>query len=140
MTCRLELLFVVVLSMTAPALAEADQPVGAAAPSTAGRPGRSDDVPPEVRQAVTDRFARGFLLPNTVMWKFDYTQPYPTGGLAVCGRVNYQNSTRRYVGEQPFFARLQDGRVIQSGIVARSKIEDPVHANANAFAIACGDN
>ncbi len=139
MMCRPDLLLVIIFGLAAPARA-ADGPGDAAPAGGAARLGRSDDVPQAFRQAVIDKFARGFMLPQTVLWKFDYVQPYPIGGFAVCGRVNYQNSTRKYVGEQRFFARLQDGRVTQSGIVARNKMEDPAHANADAYAIACGGN
>ena len=102
-------------------------------------PGRSDDVPADMRQAVIDHFARSFLLPQLVLWDFQFRQPYPTGGIAVCGGVNYPDSTRQYVGKMPFFARFQSGRIVQAGIVAKSHVEDPVHANANAFKIACSD-
>ncbi len=113
-----------------------------AAQSAAAPPvvaGRSDDVPADMRQAIADHFARSFLLPQLVRWDFLFLQPYPTGGTAVCGLVDYPNSTRQYVGKLPFFARFQNGRIVQSGIVARSYMEDPVHANANAYKIACTD-
>ena len=137
---RLGLLLVLVFgfAVRANAAQTDDPPAGAAAPTGQSAPGRSDDVPQALRQAVMDKMARGFVLPDSVVWKFDFTQPYPTGGTSVCGRVNYQNSTRRYVGEQPFFARLLSGRVIKAGIISPSKIEDPVHAVADAFAVACG--
>jgi hypothetical protein len=102
--------------------------------------GRSDDVPPDMQQAVIEKFARSFLLPQLVMWDFGFMQPYPTGGIAVCGFVNYPDSTRQYVGKLPFFARFQAGRIVQAGIVARSHLEDPVHASADAHKIACADH
>jgi hypothetical protein len=102
--------------------------------------GRSDDVPADMQQAITDHFMHSFVLPQLVLWDFRFLQPYPTGGIAVCGTVNYPNSTRQYAGKVPFFARFENGRIIQAGIVARSHFEDPVHANANAYKIACGDD
>ena len=100
--------------------------------------GRVDDVPDDVRQAVIDRMQRTFIYPMLVIWKFDFIRPYPTDGIAICGRLNFPDSTRHYVGEQPFFAHMSGGRVTESGIVARRQNEDPVLANANAYKIACG--
>jgi hypothetical protein len=96
------------------------------------------DVPAWIKQAVKDHYARQFMMPDVVIWKFDYTQPYPTGGTAICGRVNYTNSIHRYVGFQRFYALIKYHRLIESAIVSVSLMEDPVHASADAYAIACG--
>ena len=101
--------------------------------------GRVEIVPDDVRQAVIAATQRTFIYPQLVIWKFDFIQPYPTDGIAVCGRVNFPNSTRRYVGEQPFYAHMIGGQVIESGVVAQRQNEDPVLANAAAYKIACGE-
>jgi hypothetical protein len=104
------------------------------APAEAGR----TEVPPAMRQLVIDHFAKSFVLPQLVIWKFDYAQPYPTGGTAVCGRVNYPDISRRYVGEQPFFVRFKDGVLVESAMMSRLAIDDPVGASRHAYTIACG--
>ena len=98
---------------------------------------RVTDVPETIRNAVIDRLQKNFVYPQLTIWKFDYMQPYPTEGISVCGRVNYLNSTRRYVGELNFFAHIRDGKVVQAGIVSHSVREDPVLGNADAYKIAC---
>jgi hypothetical protein len=100
--------------------------------------GRVENVPDDIRQAVIAEMQRTFVYPQLVIWKFDYMQPYPTEGIAVCGRVNFPSSTRHYVGEQQFFAHLTNGEVIGSGIVAHRQNEDPVFASAAGYKIACG--
>ncbi len=99
--------------------------------------GRVDVVPDDIRQEVIAQMQRTFVYPQLVIWKFDFMQPYPTDGMAVCGRVNFPSSTRRYIGEQAFFAHLRNGKVAESGIVAQRQNEDPVLANAAAYKIAC---
>jgi hypothetical protein len=106
-----------------------------AAPPDAGSAG---DITPAMRQTIRDRFRKIFMLPDTVLWRYDFTRNYPTGGISVCGRVNYQDSTRRYVGFLKYYARFTDGKIVDTGILPRNANQDPVHANADAYRIACG--
>jgi hypothetical protein len=109
--------------------------------ATAG-PARGNDnaanIPIETQTLIKARFRNTFLLPELVQWKFDFTKPYPTGGIAVCGRVNYQVSTRRYVGFRPFMALVVDGRVTDHRIVPGVYAEDPTYASLAAYKVACG--
>ena len=98
---------------------------------------RVTDVPDTLRQAVIEQLQKTLVYPELAIWQFDYMQPYPTEGVAVCGRVNYPNSTRRYVGYLKFFAHMRDGHVIKAGIVSPSVRDDPVLSNATAYKIAC---
>ncbi len=99
--------------------------------------GRVTDVPDNVRQAVIDHLQHTFVYPDLVIWHFEYMQPYPTGGLAICGNLDLPDSTRHYERAQPFYAHYVDGRVVESGIVSPRQNEDPVFSNRAAFGIAC---
>ena len=100
--------------------------------------GRVPDVPDDIRQIVIEKLQKTFIYPMLTIWKFDFMQPYPTEGVSVCGRVNFANSTRHYIGEQNFYAHLRGGKVFEAGIVARRAQEDPVLGNATAYKVACG--
>jgi hypothetical protein len=107
---------------------------------TATPAGRSQNIPADKQQAIIDHFAVNFVLRDMVIWKFVFSQPYPTGGIAVCGTVNYPDSTRRYVGSRPFYARFVDGKIVTATIVVSGSRNDPAHASADAYKIACGDS
>ncbi len=100
--------------------------------------GRVTDVPDELRQAVIYHLQHDFVYPDLVVWDFQFIQPYITGGIAICGQLNLADSTRRYVGMQPFYAIYVSGNVTSAGIVAKRQNEDPVLSNRAAFKIACG--
>ena len=88
--------------------------------------GRVSDVPDDVRQAVIDRLSKTFLYPQLVIWKFDFAQPYPTGGTSIWGPT----TTR---------APRPDGRIVQANIGAARQNEDPGGADATGYQVACGD-
>lgn len=102
-------------------------------------PARADDadVPQAIRDAIAEHFRKSFVVPYMVLWKFDFTRPYPTGGTAICGRVNYPGSTHRYKGDHAFYARIQKGVVTDGAIVSTSVAEDPTHITDAAYRIAC---
>ena len=106
-------------------------PAGAHAPNL-----NVDDLSAAAKQTIKDRFRPSLILPELALWKFDELRPYPTGGVAVCGRVNFPSSTRVYTGDKPFYALFQHGQITAAAIVERIE-EDPVRATASAWAIAC---
>jgi hypothetical protein len=123
--------------------ADAAQDTAASLPSGAAKqlamiPTASvDDLSADAKQVIKDHFRKNFMLPDIVLWKFDYLRAYPTGGTAVCGRVNFPNSTRQYVGYKPFYALFQHGDLTGSVIVAREEA-DPERASPKSYNIACG--
>jgi hypothetical protein len=69
-------------------------------------------------------FRKLFVLPDTVLWDFDFIKPYPLGGTTVCGRVNFQNSNRVYGGKQLFYTVFQEGKAVDGGVVG-NVVDDP---------------
>jgi hypothetical protein len=100
--------------------------------------GNAAHLPRETRDLVKASFREIFLLPDQVHWEFDVVRPYPTTGTSVCGRVNYEDSTRHYVGFRLFFAVLVDGHVTDHRIVPDSYVADPTYTNLQGYKIACG--
>jgi hypothetical protein len=98
-----------------PPSASADAPA-----PTAGNP-----VPDNMKQMSMLYFRKLFVLPDTVLWDFDFTKPYPLGGITVCGRVNFQNSDRVYGGKKLFYTIVQEGKIIDGGVVG-DVVDDPV--------------
>lgn len=109
----------------------------AAIPALAAGPDRLP-VPDSIQQLITDHFSQTFLLPNLVNWNFIEMHKYAVGGYAVCGTVNYPDSTRRYVGAAPFFSIIRNGEFQEGEVVTRNALQDPVQATRRAYAIACG--
>jgi hypothetical protein len=110
----------------------------------AGGPAAAEDdnaahIPLETRKLIKAKFEDNFLFPELVEWRFDFTRPYPTSGTAVCGRVNYQDSTHGYIGFKPFFALIVDGRVTDYHIVPGVYAQDVTYAGLAAYKIACGE-
>lgn len=106
----------------------------AAAPAASGW---AAPVPKALQQPVIDHFRGVFVLPDLVIWQFDQAKPYPLGGMTVCGHVNILNSTRRYMGLQPFYAVVRDGAWVEGDIVG-NKVQDPTGAVAASYKTLCG--
>ena len=97
----------------------------------------ADTVPPETRRLVEDHFASSLVLPATALWQFVSIRPYIGGGDIVCGKVNFQNSTRRYIGYLGFYAVVRNGKVGISGIEAANAMQDPTGAFKFAYQSFC---
>jgi hypothetical protein len=86
----------------------------------------SIDVPPDIRQAVIARLSPQFAVKETAIWEFDSLTPYILGGTLVCGKVNFQNSLRRYMGMLPFYIVVKRGGATgDSGIMPLNLEDDP---------------
>lgn len=73
-------------------------------------------VPPAIRRQVMAFFAPSWVLPDTVMYRWDALRPTFGGDQVVCGWVNYQNSTRVYVGWRAFYAIVHGAEIPTSAI------------------------
>jgi len=91
------------------------------------------------QQVVIEHFRSTFVLPQFTQWRFDKAGPYRLGGTLICGGVNFQNSVRRYVGEQPFYAVVRDGKFTEGGIVGNA-VQDPAGTVQFAYNILCQDH
>jgi hypothetical protein len=96
-----------------------------------------DDLSVEAKDLIKEKLKKIFMYPDLVLWKYDSLRPYPTGGVAVCGQVNYPDSTRAYTGYRPFFAVIRDGKLFSADVPARED-RDPRQEWLAAFHIACG--
>ncbi len=101
-------------------------------------PALAGDVPLKTQRLVQQHFAPQLVLPATALWRFDVIKPYQGGGDIVCGKVNFQNSTRRYIGYLGFYAVVRNGTVGISGIEAENTMEDPTGAFKFAYQNFCG--
>jgi len=95
-------------------------------------------VPAAVQQVVMAYLEPSLVLPATALWTFDSAAPFPLGGTLVCGHVNYQISTRRYVGPSPFYAIVSDDHVREWGLVTPSTSSDPTGAIRLNYQEHCG--
>jgi len=96
------------------------------------------DVPVDTKRLIQSHFAPTLVLPATAIWRFDGMKPYGGGGDMVCGKVNFQNSTRRYIGFLGFYAVIRNGKVGISGIEAENVMQDPTGAFKFAYHNFCG--
>jgi len=97
----------------------------------------ANQVPIPVQRLVKARFAVNMPLPDTALWRFDSVKPYAGGGDIVCGTVNFQNSTRVYMGVLGFYAIISRGKVGLAGIEANNAMEDPTGAFSFAYHNLC---
>jgi hypothetical protein len=97
----------------------------------------ANEVSIPVQRLVKARFAVNMPLPDTALWRFDGVKPYAGGGDIVCGKVNFQNSTRVYMGMMGFYAVIRSGKVGLAGIEATNAMEDPTGAFSFAYHNLC---
>jgi hypothetical protein len=76
------------------------------------------------------------VLPDFTKWRWDNAKPYPLGGRLICGHVNFQNSNRRYMGEEAFYAVVRDGKYREGGVVG-NMIQDPAGTVRFAYKTLC---
>ncbi len=96
----------------------------------------SKDVPADVQQLVEDYFNDRFVYPDTTDWHFDFIAAYPGSERIVCGRVNYQNARRQYVGEKHFFA-IFDRKGVNSVGITQDENEDRLGEGAFKLKTLC---
>jgi hypothetical protein len=101
-------------------------------------PGTGNPVPDSLKQPTMLYFRKLFVLPDTVLWHFDFSKPYPLGGTTLCGRVNFQNSMRVYGGDKLFYTIFQDGKLVDGGVVG-NVVDDPVGTTAASRRRFCED-
>jgi hypothetical protein len=94
-------------------------------------------VPVPTQRLIEAHFAPRLVLPALAIWRFEVMKPYPGGGELVCGHVNFQNSTRQYLGFLGFYAVVDSDRVTIGGIEADSEIQDPTGAFKFAYQTLC---
>jgi hypothetical protein len=97
----------------------------------------ADTVPPDLQRITMEHFLPSFVYPDLVQWEWDSAKPYPLGGTAVCGKVNFPNSNRRYLGYKEFYALVVDGKYQEGGIVGNN-VQDPAGAIGFAYRTVCG--
>jgi hypothetical protein len=95
-------------------------------------------VPPATQQVIMAYLEPTLVLPATALWTFDSATPFALGGTLVCGHVNYQVSTRRYVGPAPFYAILVDNKVREWGLVTHGASTDPTGSIKLNYQEHCG--
>jgi hypothetical protein len=110
---------------------------GKAAQSAASQDATAADITQPMKDAMEAYFHKTLIHPELAIWKYDFTRPYPTGGLSVCGRVNYVTSTRQYFGFLPFFAHFRGGRMVEGGIAVPAYV-DVLQGMTHAYDVACG--
>jgi hypothetical protein len=94
-------------------------------------------VPPDVQKRVIDSFSNAFVYPDTAIWKFDGYPPFAAGGNVACGRVNYQDSTRAYIGYRGFYVVLRGPNIDASSVLPRFPWQDPTGARTNSYHELC---
>ena len=132
MWCRV--VYLAVAAMVAVAQAQMS-----AARADQGLPPGTAKVPPDTQFLVESAFAPQLVLPATAMWRFEYMKPYGSGQI-VCGHVNFQRSTRQYIGFLGFYAVVRHGRVGISGIEAENAMQDPTGSIKFAYDSMCHTN
>lgn len=103
----------------------------------AAMPLRAEPVSPELQAAVRDRLGRQILNPFTARWQFDKMGPYAGETMVVCGHVNFQNGINVYLGPQPFYAVVADGKVRQADIYMGHG-DDPGYGLRDKIRLLCG--
>ena len=67
----------------------------------------------DMQDKVEDAAARQLIKPETALWTFDFIRPDPGGGQIVCGKISYQDSTKKYRGPYRFFASVRSDKVVK---------------------------
>jgi hypothetical protein len=97
-------------------------------------------VPPDVQQRIIAKFADTLVLPETAIWRFDDFRPFEAGGNVACGHINYQDSTRAYIGWRPFYAVVRGSAIDSTGMVPRWAKQDAVGAVTGNYNTLCNDH
>ena len=100
-------------------------------------PARATPVPPDVQQRVIAVFSANLVLPDTAVWRFENYVPFPDGGNVACGTVNYQDSTKVYIGWRGFFAVVRGPEITTKGILPRYKGQDPTGGAMYDYNLLC---
>ncbi len=98
----------------------------------------ANSVSPAIQQVIMAYLEPTLVLPATALWTFESATPFALGGTLVCGHVNYQVSTRRYLGPAPFYAILIDNKVREWGLVTPGYSSDPTGAIKLTYQEHCG--
>ena len=67
----------------------------------------------DMQDKVEEAAAKQLVKPETALWTFDFVRPYPGGGQIVCGKISYQDSTKKYRGPYRFFATVRSDKVVK---------------------------
>jgi hypothetical protein len=91
---------------------------------------------PKQRAMIDAYFSPQFVWPDQAIWRYLKTQPFLDGTLW-CGQVNEMNSSRRYLGFQPFYVTLYaDG--VHEGAIMGSAHDDPTGTLRGMLKQRCG--
>lgn len=85
----------------------------ASLPGHAARAAQEEPVSFDLQDKVIAKIGRLLVMPETARWVFDFIRPDPGGGQIVCGKVDYQDSTKKYQGPHRFFAIYSRDKVNQ---------------------------
>jgi hypothetical protein len=94
-------------------------------------------VPPDVQQRVITIFSDSLVLPDTAEWRFESFEPFPGGGNVACGVVNYQDSTKVYIGWRGFYAVVRGPNITTRAILPRYKRQDPTGGALYDYTLLC---
>jgi hypothetical protein len=103
----------------------------------AGSAAMANPVPSKTQRLLEAFFAPQLPLPDTAIWRFELIKPYMGGGDIVCGAVNFQRSTRVYIGFLGFYAVVRHGKVGINGLQAEHAQQDPTGAFKFAYETLC---
>lgn len=91
--------------------------VAAVLPGEAARAASQEQpVSVEVQDKVIAVIGRQLVKPETARWVFDFIRPDPGGGQIICGKVDYQDSTKKFLGAHRFFVTYSGGKVRQMAL------------------------
>ncbi len=79
----------------------------------AARSAELSAVSQDLQDKVEDKAAAQLVKPETAVWIFDFIRPDPGGGRIICGKINYQDSTKKYRGPYRFFATVRGANVVK---------------------------
>jgi len=68
----------------------------------------------EQQRIIRSYFQQSLVNPDTAQWSFDLVRSDPRGTL-ICGRVDYMNSAKIYVGARRFYIILRPGAKASAG-------------------------
>lgn len=104
---------------------------GAACASTVGKPPTQQQ-----RDAIEAKLSLFMVLPETTIWRFAPVKPYLGDQVLVCGQVNFQAASRKYIGFRRFYATLDDNRVTLAQL--EDQITDPSGRMHQKIDLLCG--
>jgi len=109
-----------------------------AAPKVPAMGAQEVNVPADLKRVVIDHFSPMFVVPQTAIWEFDSISHYLLGGTLICGKVNYQDSLRHYLGMQPFYLVIKSDHSTGDGdLLPLFASRDPTGTKRSTYVKVC---